>query len=131
MALVLSWSGYLGDMAPDMNFHSLVDVISSQFVSCSQEGILGDMAPDMNFHSLVNDISSQFFSCSQVGNLDDMAKDMNVHSLVDVISSQFVSCSQVRFLSLKWIDLLLYCPWSAIIKEAYLQERRKKTTDVS
>ena len=28
--------------APDMNFHSLVDVISSQFVSCSQEGILGD-----------------------------------------------------------------------------------------
>lgn len=29
--------GNLGDMAPDMNFHSLVDVISSQFVNCSQK----------------------------------------------------------------------------------------------
>ena len=53
--------GNLGDMAPDMNFHSLVDVISSQFVNCSQ---VGDGAPDMNFHSLVDVISSQFVSCS-------------------------------------------------------------------
>ena len=54
-----------------MIFHSLVDVISSQFVSCSQVGNLGDRTSDMNFHSLVDVISSQFVSCSQEGILGD------------------------------------------------------------
>ena len=46
-----------------MNFHSLVNVISSQFVSCSQVGNLGDGAPDMNFHSLVVVTHHQFSVC--------------------------------------------------------------------
>ena len=48
-----------------MNFHSLDNVISSQFVSCSQ---VDDRAKYMNVHSLVDGISSQFVNCSQVGN---------------------------------------------------------------